>query len=121
MKLDNTPIDHLMPHYTQTRYNEAQTVWIADGYKDSGRYHTIAGVDYVYSDRIWQWDWSKADATRLSIDETLDRCSPLYIQAFLRGFYDNPDIQLIHVMAGVNLGNGYPYQVYGYVIKNNDR
>lgn len=116
--ISNKPIDNLMPHYTNTRFNEAQTVWIADGYKIKRGYGDfVDGADYNYSDRIWQWNRSKADQVYKEIDASLHRHSPAYIQEFLRRVFDNPNLVLVHVLAGVNLSNGYPYNVYGYITK----
>jgi hypothetical protein len=115
--LSNEPIANLTPHYTQPRFAEAQTVWVKDGHKPQGRYQTVKDADYNYSDRIWGWNWEKADQAHKVIDESLDRRSPAYIQEFLRFFFDNPTIELVHVMAGYNVATGYPYQVYGYFSK----
>lgn len=114
--MDTNPIANLTPHYTNEFYREARTVWIEQGYKADGAYGTIKGVSYDYSDRIWQWDWNKADAARLAVDASIDRRSPAFIQAFLRGYFGKPELKLVHVMAGFNLSNGYSYQVYGYIL-----
>jgi hypothetical protein len=112
--MDKQPIANLQPHYTDEYYREARTVWIADGYKPNDAYGAIRGIEYNYSDRIWQWDWNKADGLYKSIDSTLDRRSPAFLQEFLRQYFDKPELELVHVMAGFNVSNGYPYQVYGY-------
>lgn len=110
------PIHNLNPHYTNERFKEAQTVWLAKGKSlSSGRYPTVKGAEYNYSDRIWQWNWEKARKATDVIDASLARNSAAYIQEFLRYYFDNPKIELVHVMAGFNLSNGYPYQVYGYI------
>lgn len=115
--LSKEPINHLTPHYTDSRFAHPQTVWLAKGYKTSGRDEMVKGAGYNYSDRIWQWDWNKADSAHKTIDPSLDRRSPAYIQEFLRFFFDNPAITLVHVMAGYNVSTGYPYNIYGYFEK----
>ncbi len=111
--LDTKPIYNLQPHYTDQRFAKPQTVWVADGV-DINREGYVEDCEYNYSDRIWQWDWNKADAAQKSIDKELDRRSPAYIQEFLRVYFENPAIVLVHVMAGFNVSNGFAYQVYGY-------
>jgi hypothetical protein len=115
--MDTQPIANLDPHYTNSYYAKSRTVWLASGHKttpDSGGYEWVKGATYNYSDRIWQWDWDKADVSRKAVDESLDRRSPAFIQAWLRLYFDKPDLELVHVMAGFNVSNGYSYQVYGY-------
>ncbi len=114
--MDTQPIANLDPHYTNSHYREPRTVWIAKGYKANGRNGTVnqSGVGYDYSDRIWQWNWEKARSLTETIDASLDRRSPAFIQEFLRGFFDDQTIELVHVMAGFNPSNGYSYRVYGY-------
>lgn len=114
--LSTSPIYNLSPHYTDNRFREPQTVWLATGYKLNKR-DVVNGAVYNYSDRIWQWDWNKANSAHETIDKSLDHRSPAYIQEFLRYYFNNPKIVLVHVVAGVNLSNGYPYQVYGYFEK----
>lgn len=110
--MDAQPIANLTPHYTDDHFRDAQTVWIEKGYSVN-RSQTVKGASYNYSDRIWEWNWNKADTVRKSI-EHLDRRSPAYIQEFLRRYFDNPAIRLVHVMAGFNVSNGSSYNVYGY-------
>lgn len=116
--LSKEPIANLTPHYTDSRFRDAQTVWIANGRKAKGHSGTIPGIIYNYSDRLWQWDWHKCDEVSKSIDTSLDRRSPAYIQEFLRKVLNRPKLELLHVMAGFNVSNGYPYQVYGYIELN---
>lgn len=114
MSADTRPIANLRPHYTDSYYSQPRTVWVAEGYKRNQTHDTIKGASYDYSDRLWQWDWNKADTVTKAI-EGLDRRSPAFIQEFLRRYFDKPSLVLVHVMAGFNVGNGYPYQVYGYL------
>lgn len=113
--IDTRPIANLRPHYTNEHYKTPRTVWLAKGCKTSGSNDTVKGAKYNSSDRIWQWNWNKAHDLSESIDPELNRASPAYIQEFLRRFFDKPHLTLVHVMAGFNLINGYPYQVCGYI------
>jgi hypothetical protein len=117
--MDEKPIANLQPHYTDDYFKKPRTVWMAEGYKtvkDSMGYEWIKDAEYNYSDRIWQWDWNKADSAQKAVDTLLDRRSPAYIQAFLRLYFEKPNPTLVHVMAGFNVSNGFPYQVYGYLL-----
>lgn len=114
----NSPIAHVAPHYTDDRFKEPQTVYLADGYKtdNSGGYPFVDGATYNYSDRIWQWDWNKADAAnKASLEKGLHRDSAARYEVYLRLYFDKPDLKLVHIMAGYNLATGYPYRVFGYI------
>lgn len=114
--ISNTPIHNLSPHYTNSHYKEARTVWLKDGYTPQGRYNTVPGVEYNYSDRLWQWERDKADKAWESVDRNqFTPRSSAFLQEWLRGYFDNPNLELVHILAGFNLGSGYPYQVYGYI------
>jgi hypothetical protein len=91
------------PHYTDSRFKRPQTVW---GCEEDG-------LGYDYNDRIWQWNWNKAKAAAKHADETAKPRTAWWHQEFLCFFFDKP-IELKHILAGVNLSNGYPYCVYGY-------
>jgi hypothetical protein len=43
--------------------------------------------------------------------------TPEWIQLYLSLYYGK-DVELRHVMGGVNVSNGYNYYVYGYRIKD---
>lgn len=109
------PISHLRPHYTDDRFKSAQTVYLAKGYKLTGE--TVKGAAYNYSDRYRQWSsvesWDKAiHAAKAQFPET--NCAA-HIEAFLRAIHDDPELKLVHIMAGFNVSNGYDYQVYGFI------
>lgn len=108
--------NNLMPHYTNTVFNEPQTVFLAKGYKLSkDRYATVKGAEYNYSDRLYQWDYKASEkATEGAKEAVKDTNSALYFETYLRLYFDKPKLELIHIMAGVNVGNGYPYRIYGY-------
>jgi len=119
--ISNEPLHNLNPHYTDGHYKTARTVWIASGYCTTGDYGTVEDAEYNYSDRIWQWDWNKADAAWNSIGDTFTKRSPAFLQEWLRGYFNNPKLELVHIMAGFNVSTGYPYQVFGYITHTNQK
>lgn len=119
----NQRIANLQPHYTNDLHKTAQTVFLLAGYtlKDGYGPH-VEGADYAYSDRIFQWNWDKAEATwkqaREAFPDAMDTAACR--EAWLRLYWDKPRLELVHIMAGFNLSNGYPYQVYGYIQEPKD-
>lgn len=114
----DSPITHMQPHYTDDRFREPQTVYLATGYNvdKQQRYPTVEGATYNYSDRIWQWDRNKADAAnKASLEKGFHRDSAARFEVYLRLYFDKPTLKLVHVMAGFNVATGYPYQVFGYI------
>lgn len=96
-------ISNLSPHYTDQRFKSPQTVW---GDEE-------AGISYDYSDRLWEWDYNKAKAAVEVANNAAARNTAQWCQTFLSHYHGKP-VQLRHIMAGFNLGNGYPYQIFGY-------
>lgn len=95
------------PHYTDRRFNEAQTVFGAE--QD--------GLHYDYSDRLFQWNPQKADdaVNTANGSGTVKRSADWYEQ-YLSAYCDKP-VELKHVLAGCNVATGYPYIVFGYTFK----
>lgn len=110
---------NLRPHYTDSRFYSGQehTVFLAQGYTlTKSRNPTVKGANYDYSDRLWQWDYKKAEAARArAIEIVPDTYSARFYETFLRLYYGNEAIELVHIVTGVNVSNGYDYQVYGYI------
>ena len=72
------------------------------------------GLNWEYSDRLWGWDWDKAKAAwQKSIDECHTKGSADQVESFLSLYFGKP-VDLVCVISGVNRGNGYPYNVYGF-------
>lgn len=93
-----------MPHYSDDRFRREQTVY--------GR--AEKGLVYNYSDRIWQWDYKKAEeATEIANKSKFKLRSARWYEVYLSAFFGKP-IQIKHILAGVNVSNGYPYCVFGY-------
>lgn len=111
----NQSIRHLRPHYTDDRFKTARTVYLARGYTLDG--DSVKGAAYNYSDRYRQWSsvesWDNAINTAKT--QFPDMNSAAHIEVFLRTIHDDPELKLVHIMAGFNVSNGYDYQVYGFI------
>lgn len=93
------------PHYSDPLFREAQTIF---GAREEG-------LNYVYSDRLVQWD-SKAHRRAEEIaDSKVGRrvSTAKWYRVYLSEYYGKP-VELPHIMAGCNLASGYPYQVFGF-------
>jgi hypothetical protein len=111
----NTPIQNLRPHYTNEVFKNAQTVYLAKGYAFDGEY--VKGAEYNYSDRYRQWFsselWDVAWSEAKKIDPSVSTAAAT--ETFLRTIHEDPELKLVHIMAGFNWSNGYDYQVYGFI------
>ena len=96
-------IHNYSPHYTNRDFRTAQTVW---GEK-------VDGLSYDYSDRFSMWDYDKKGAACDFANKQAKQCTAEWVELFLSYFFDKP-IEIVHIMAGHNLSDGYPYQVFGY-------
>ena len=108
--LDKTVPLNTNPHYTDTRFNKAQTVFGKESQSPYGHKE----LEYVYSDRLWQWNWDKAKRAREIANQskhTPQSC--LWYETFLSEYLNKP-VLIEHILAGVNVSNGYPYYVLGY-------
>ena len=70
----------------------------------------------VYSDRLLQWNYDKHNMLckkHFGNDGQYwnDR-SEKQIEAFLRDYYEKPDLMLVGIMTGCNVSNGYPYWIF---------
>lgn len=106
------------PHYTDDRFRRGvRTVFLAKGYtlESDGSYDRVDGLEYNYDDRIRQWDWDKADASWQAVKAAFEHTNSAEAhEMYLRLFFDAPELELVHIMTGVNQSNGYCYRVYGY-------
>lgn len=111
------------PHYTNESFRRMKTVFLAKGYKTKlvRGYDTVEckGIEYNYDDRIRQWDWENAQACWEQIKTTYTAYNSAEVhEQYLRLYFDDPTLQLVHIMTGVNWSNGYYYRVYGYTRNN---
>lgn len=99
----NKPL-HTSPHYSDNRFNEPQTVF---GKEEKG-------IGYDYSDRLWQWDYEKSEqAVETAEKSGFPRHSCNWYEAYLSAYFGKK-VEIKHILAGVNVSNGYPYAVFGY-------
>lgn len=74
------------------------------------------GADY--SDRLYQWDWKKYNTLCEKHfgdrGQWFSQRAPKKIEAFLREYHGFAILVLLYIVEGENLGNGYPYWVFGY-------
>jgi hypothetical protein len=101
---------HTNPHYTDNRFKEPQTIFGKPAKSPYGHSH----LSYDYSDRLWEWDYDKAEASvEIANKSNVPKGSCLWFEVYLSAYFGY-QIELEHIIAGVNHSNGYPYCVYGY-------
>lgn len=98
------------PSWTDSRFKKPRTVYLEAGYKLKDTY--VKKAEYNYSDRLMEWHGhSKAH----SIIESIGGLRTAEdIEKYLSALLEKPNLRLVHVKAGVNLWNGFAYQVFGY-------
>jgi len=115
---DKSAIIESSPHCTNERFRIPQTVFcsepgsLVDLY---GRKH-IPNLRYEYSDNLRSWDYKKDDMARLAADKSVgnsERYTARWHEVYLSEYFE-ASIELVHLIAGYNLSNGFPYQVYGF-------
>jgi hypothetical protein len=75
------------------------------------------GLRYEYADRLAQWDREKNDAAwDAAVAEFGKTNTARHIEAFLRHYFDSPDLRLVVIIAGMEAFSGYPWYAYGFVI-----
>lgn len=119
------PSSDWAPHYSNSRFARAQTIFLADGCVLQRRFgvEAVDGASYDYSDRIAGWfDADKEEAAKEAAKASgFPARSAGYIESWLRALYEKPGLTIVHILAGVNMGNGYPYRVYGYVVNESEQ
>lgn len=77
---------------------------------------SVDGCSYDYDDRIGGWyTHEEREAAWEAAKEKHQLRTAAFIQEYLRILYKEPTLTIIHIVAGVNHSNGYPYNVFGYV------
>lgn len=77
------------------------------------------GLNYVYSDRLSQWDYRKSEKSWEIASKEYPQNSVAHRERYLSEYFGKP-CTIEHVVVGVNVSNGYPYAVYGYTVKEAD-
>lgn len=83
----------LNPHYTDDRFRQSQTVFLAPGYTTVRRYSVdiVEGVSYDYSDRLHQWHGEKCDeAWKAAEARGFIKNSPALLEAYLQELFGGP-------------------------------
>ena len=115
------PHDLIDPDYSDKRFVEssaATTVFLDPGSRTvtSMGLEFVPGAHYEYDDRLlqknheaYQKAWEKAseltDGTR----------NARFYEEFLRTLYQNPHTKLVHILTGINRGNGFSYRAFGTI------
>ena len=118
-KVIEIPRQNLNPHYTGDRFKGITgglTVFLAGGKKTTEQhgFPFVEDCTYNYDDRLAQWygdDYYNArkEAAELAGSQGTGR----FFELVLQTVFDDPTMELQHIVSGVNHGNGYPYHVYG--------
>lgn len=107
------------PHYSDPAFSEPKTTYLASSFclKRTGEGldgQGVEGLSYVYSDRLAQWDHTKFQASaEVATRSGAPDNSADWFSAFM-SHYNGKDIEVLHVIAGVNVSNGYPFYVLGH-------
>lgn len=92
------------PHYTDERWREGHVIYGKQCKTDDG----------AYSDRLWQWDWDKADmASTVCKASGIAPNTAHWIEAWLSAYYNRP-VTLRYIIGQVNWSSGYPVYYYGW-------
>ena len=105
---------YFIPHYTNPLFDSPQTIFLREDYEleiNSIDILVVKGAHYIYSDRL---PYDKGDIWDKVKETGLDIFTSAFREIYLREILGYPDLTLVHILSGVNLGNGYPYQVYGF-------
>lgn len=117
------PYGEHSPHYSDGRFRDSEmTIFMADGVKTVRQFNQVfvEGAQYEYSDRLQEWyghEKIKAafEKARSVVGGDDREITAAYFEEYLKALYDNDKLELVHVISGVNRGNGYPYRVYGFI------
>ena len=101
----NKPLTNWMPHYTNSHFKHARTIWGEEK----------KGIGYNYSDRLVEWDYEASKKAVEIANKKAKQQTAKWAQEYLSA-YHGKKVKLYHIMAGHNWSNGYPYRVYGYEI-----
>jgi len=117
------PSEWLDPSYTDKRFTEVgsgRTIFLLSGIVTLEHHGVkmIEGAQYEYSDRLLQHVGYDAlhGAQKEAKEAVGNNDTAAYYEAVLQKAFENPNIDLQHIIAGV-MGDGYSYHVYGFVNK----
>ena len=116
-QITEDPLNNLSPHYSDNNFKKPQTLWTKNINKLKKENDVVCydKASYVYSDRLYQYDYDKTTSSFEKAKEEFKVNTPKYFESFLRHYYDDNKLELVHILSGFNLSNGYPYLVYGFI------
>lgn len=93
-----------------------QTVFLAQGYNTVSSYgrDTVDGATYEFSERLYKRDIETSDKAWREVSENFLEGSAAIYEDYLRKYFNNPNLELVHIITGINPASGFPYQVYGF-------
>lgn len=92
------------PHYSDSYFKKERTIY--------GKPNN--NLEYVYSDRLYQWDYEKASESWIKAEEKYGNEDTVRKYEFYLSEYYNKQVEINHIIAGVNASNGFPYQAFGF-------
>jgi hypothetical protein len=99
----------LLPVLHYSEYAGEKTVFGRPSSSPYGHAH----LKYVSNDRLYEYDPDKAvKASNIARQQATTRTCRFY-EIMLSNFYD-ATIEIEHIIAGINRGNGFPYYIFGY-------
>lgn len=97
---------------------DCYVTWQSPDYERGYNFVDGSGLDFIYSDRMLQWDYDKfvrcSNEVWSNSGQVFSTREPAEIEKFLRLYFDNEHIQLVVIGEGANPSSGYPYWVFGY-------
>jgi hypothetical protein len=119
-KTETIPYEMRDPHYTDERFTRRSgglTIFLASGLEVVQQFGVdhVEGAFYNYSDRIRQgFGYVKVrTAIEKAQEEVGNDDTALFYETWLKDVYDDPTVELQHIITGVKPSDGYSYQVYG--------
>jgi hypothetical protein len=111
------PSPWLWPHYSGPFFDAgAVSVYLDPTCTTTRAYGSdeVDGADYQYGDRL-NVDYEKYHAALERAEQELGtKSTARYFETAFRYAMEDPALELVHLITGVNRSNGNPYHVYGF-------
>lgn len=95
------------PHYSNPYFETARLIY--------GEEKKVE--EEAYSDRLAEWDWDKSNKAHDKAMEKKRRNTAGFWQEYLSIYYGRP-VELVYILGGFNLANGFPYFYFGWNYKD---
>ena len=103
-------------HYSNPYYKVPRTEYCSEPDKieiDEFGYYVHPDCHYDYSDRLVEWDRDLSNrAIKAANDSGKPKNTPAWIEEYLSYYYGR-QVDLVHVLQGVDMSNGYSYCIFG--------